>query len=91
MNSEWNNSIGQDREHLMRTVDLFLWLGCFLFFALIISIWFWLGEKIKRKGNRESGELDIIDEENQSEVKSPIRLFSTRIQRTISRIKMDSP
>ena len=89
----WNSSLGQDRESLMRAVDLILWIGCFVFFAFVVSIWLWLGSSDKSKvSDYEPCSLDTIDEDNERGGKSPIRHYSTHIQRTTSRTRfLDSP
>jgi hypothetical protein len=88
-----NSSIGQDREYLMRAVDLILWFGCLVLFLFVISIWLWLGSNLKR---REGSDAEIqtlpkiYDEEDQRGPKSPTRALggTGRIQRaaTLNRV-----
>ena len=52
MDALWKRNgskIGQNQEYLMRTVDLILWFGCFLFCIFLVSIWFYLGQNFKAK------------------------------------------
>ena len=81
-----NLTIGQDREYLMRAVDLILWFGCLVFFLFVISIWLWLGSNLKRKEVSDAevqGLPKIYDEEDQRGAKSPTRNVggNGRIQR----------
>jgi hypothetical protein len=88
-----NLTIGQDREYLMRAVDLILWFGCLVFFLFVVSIWLWLGSNMKRRETSDD-EIQslpkIYDEEDQRGTKSPTRGFvgTGRIQRaqTLNRI-----
>ena len=71
-----NSSSESTQEALKRTVDLILWSGIFLFVAFVIAIWLYLGKSAKSNFRK------IDEEDEESGRKSPIRQFSTNVQRT---------